>query len=57
MVMDVNDMVDAALSGFDKGEVITIPALPDMADYEAYIAARSTLRPYLSLSRPAARYL
>ena len=47
MVMDVNDMVDAALSGFDKGEVITIPALPDMADSEAYIAARSTLRPSL----------
>lgn len=57
MVMDVNDMVDAALAGFDKGEVITIPALPDMGDYDAYIAARSALRPNLSLSRPAARYL
>ncbi|MBL0915883.1 MAG: SDR family oxidoreductase [Sphingopyxis sp.] len=57
MVMDVNDMVDAALAGFDKGEVITIPALPDMADYDAYIAARAALRPNLSLSRPAARYL
>lgn len=57
MVMDVDDMVDAALTGFDKGEVITIPALPDMADYDTYIAARSALRPNLSLSRPAARYL
>jgi short-subunit dehydrogenase len=56
MVMDVNDMVDAALAGFDDGEVITIPALPDMADYDNYIAARSALRPNLSLSRPAARY-
>ena len=57
MVMDVNDMVDAALAGFDAGEVITIPALPDMADYDAYIAARSALRPNLSLARPAPRYL
>jgi len=57
MVMDVDDMVDAALAGLDAGEVITIPALPDMADYDAYVAARSALRPNLSLSRPAARYL
>lgn len=57
MVMDVNDMVDASLAGFDRGEVVTIPALPDMADYDAYIAARSALRPNLSRSAPAARYL
>ena len=57
MVMDVNDMVDAALSGFDQGETVTIPALPDMADYDAYIAARAALRPNLSLARPAPRYL
>lgn len=57
MVMDVGDMVDAALTGLDKGETVTIPALPDMGDYEAYIAARSALRPNLSRSAPAARYL
>lgn len=57
MVMDVDDMVDAALAGFDHGETVTIPALPDMADYDAYIAARSALRPNLSLARPAPRYL
>ncbi len=57
MVMDVNDMVDAALAGFDAGEIVTIPALPDMADYDAYIAARAALRPNLSWARPAARYL
>lgn len=57
MVMDVNDMVDAALTGFDAGEGVTIPALPDMADYDAYIAARAALRPNLSWARPAARYL
>ncbi|WP_428627571.1 SDR family NAD(P)-dependent oxidoreductase [Sphingopyxis sp.] len=57
MVMDVNDMVDAALAGFDHGETVTIPALPDMADYDAYITARTALRPNLSLARPAPRYL
>ena len=57
MVMDVNDMVDAALAGFDQGETVTIPALPDMADYDAYIATRAALRPNLSLARPAPRYL
>ena len=57
MVRDVGDMVDAALTGLDKGETVTIPALPDMGDYEAYIAARSALRPNLSRSAPAARYL
>ncbi len=57
IVMDVNDMVDAALAGFDAGETVTIPALPDMADYDAYIAARAALRPNLSLARPAPRYL
>lgn len=57
MVMDVNDMVDAALKGLDLGEVVTIPALPDQADYDAYLAARSALRPNLSRSQPATRYL
>lgn len=57
MVMDVNDMVDAALTGLDRGEAVTIPALPDQADYDAYLAARGALRPNLSRSQPAARYL
>ncbi|TCM18477.1 hypothetical protein EDF56_1045 [Novosphingobium sp. PhB165] len=56
MVMEAEDMVDAALAGLDMGEAVTIPALPDMAQYEAYIAARTALRPGLSLAKPAARY-
>ncbi len=56
MVMDVDDMVDAALAGFDRGEVVTIPALPDVADWDAYEAARQQMIPKLSLSVPAARY-
>ncbi|MBP1886084.1 SDR family NAD(P)-dependent oxidoreductase [Sinorhizobium mexicanum] len=56
LVMPAEDMVDAALAGFDMGEQITIPALPDAADWEAYEAARQRLIPNLSRSAPAARY-
>jgi short-subunit dehydrogenase len=56
MVMDVNEMVDAALAGFDLGEAITIPTLPDNADLDAYLAARSALRPNLSHQHAAPRY-
>ncbi|WP_324697584.1 SDR family NAD(P)-dependent oxidoreductase [Novosphingobium aerophilum] len=56
MVMEAQDMVDAALAGLDMGEAVTIPALPDMAQYEAYLAARLAMRPNLSLSTPALRY-
>ncbi len=56
VVMDVDEMVDAALAGLDSGELVTIPALPDKADWEAYEAARQSLRPNLSRSVRAARY-
>ncbi|MCY1310276.1 hypothetical protein D9M70_604520 [compost metagenome] len=56
IVMNADDMVDAALSGLDRGEFATIPALPDLADLDAYEAARQKLMPNLSLSAPAARY-
>ena len=56
MVMDVDSMVDAALAGLDRGEVVTIPALPDVADWDAYEAARQQMIPNLSRSVPAARY-
>ncbi len=56
MVMEADDMVDAALAGLDMDEGVTIPSLPDSTAYHAYIAARSALHPDLSLSTPAARY-
>lgn len=56
MVMDVGEMVDAALAGLDLGEVLTLPALPDNADLQNFLAARSALRPNLSLANAAARY-
>jgi len=56
MVMEVDTMVDAAIAGLDRGELVTIPSLPDIADWEAYEAARQSLAPNLSLSSPAPRY-
>ena len=56
MVMDVTDLVDAALAGFDQGELVTIPSLPDPADFEALNAARYALGPNLSHNKPASRY-
>ncbi|MDD2055970.1 SDR family oxidoreductase [Pseudomonas sp. GD03860] len=57
MVMEVGDMVDAALSGLDSQESVTIPSLPDVAQWQAFIKARDALRPNLSRSSAAARYL
>ena len=38
-MMRADDLVDAALVGLDNGEVITLPSLPDAADWDAYEAA------------------
>ncbi|KDD69723.1 SDR family NAD(P)-dependent oxidoreductase [Pseudomonas mandelii] len=56
MVMEAGDMVDAALSGLDQGELITIPSLPDAADWDAFVAARLVMAPNLSKSKAASRY-
>jgi short-subunit dehydrogenase len=56
IVMTAEDMVDASLAGLDQHEVITIPSLPDIADWERYEAARKGLGPNLSRRKPAARY-
>ena len=57
IVMDARDMVDAALVGFDRGELVTIPSLPDASDWQQFEDARRRLSPNLSHARPAARYL
>ncbi|PNG27289.1 SDR family NAD(P)-dependent oxidoreductase [Methylocella silvestris] len=56
MVMTAEDMVDAALVGFDQGERVTIPALPDVADWETFEAARRAMSTKLSRTTPADRY-
>jgi short-subunit dehydrogenase len=56
IVMTAEDMVDASLAGLDQGELVTIPALPDVADWEKHETARKALGPNLSRRKPAARY-
>ncbi len=56
IVMPAGDMVDAALAGLDQGEFVTVPSLPDAADWDAYEAARRALLPGLSRATPASRY-
>jgi uncharacterized protein len=56
MVMSADAMVDAALSGFDQGEFVTAPSLPDRAQWDAFDQARQALFQNLSRSAAAARY-
>ncbi|MBW8816572.1 MAG: SDR family oxidoreductase [Caulobacterales bacterium] len=56
ILMDVDELVDAALAGLDRGELVTIPSLPDPADWAAAQAARQALFPNLSARHPAPRY-
>lgn len=56
IVMTAEDMVDAALAGLDQGELVTIPSLPDAADWERLNSARQQLQPNLSHKTPAGRY-
>jgi short-subunit dehydrogenase len=56
MVMEAGEMVDAALSGLDQGELITIPSLPNASDWDDFVKARLVMAPNLSKSTAAARY-
>ena len=55
-VMEVNDLVDAALVGFDRREPVTIPPLPDAGQWEAFETARKTMLANFGNALPAERY-
>jgi short-subunit dehydrogenase len=55
-VMSAEDLVDAALAGLDQGEIVTIPSLPDKAEWDGYEAARRAMSTRLSSTAPARRY-
>ncbi len=55
-MMDADVFVDAALVGYDRGELITIPPLPDAGQWEAFDAARKAMTPNLAQAHAAARY-
>lgn len=56
IVMTADDLVDSALAGFDLGELVTIPSLPDSGEWERYDDARRAMTQRLSLATPAERY-
>lgn len=56
IVMRPADAVDAALSGLDQGELVTLPSLPDAGDWQRFEDARQALFPNLSRSEPAERF-
>jgi uncharacterized protein len=56
MVMEAGDLVDAALVGLDRNEVVTIPPLPDEAQWTAFNDARLAMGPNLSNRAVAERY-
>ncbi|TXR47153.1 SDR family NAD(P)-dependent oxidoreductase [Phyllobacterium endophyticum] len=55
-VMEVDDLVDAALVGFDRREPVTIPPLPDAGQWDALEAARKAMLPNYGNQHPAERY-
>ncbi|MCA8316083.1 SDR family oxidoreductase [Burkholderia multivorans] len=56
IVMSASDMVDAALVGFERREIVTIPSLHAGEAWDAYEAARRAMAPHLSSDTPAPRY-
>ena len=55
-MMPVDELVDAAMVGFDRRETITIPPLPDAAHWDQYQAARQAMLPGFGNVRAAERY-
>jgi short-subunit dehydrogenase len=55
-VMGVDELVDAALAGFDRRETVTIPPLPDANQWAAFEATRKAMAPNLSQQHAAERY-
>lgn len=55
-MMDVGELVDAALVGFDRKEAVTIPPLPDTGQWDAFAASRQAMLPNFRQEHAAARY-
>lgn len=55
-LMEVDKLVDAALVGFDRRELVTIPPLHDETQWGALNAARQAMLPGFAQSEPAPRY-
>ncbi|GAA4979349.1 SDR family NAD(P)-dependent oxidoreductase [Actinopolymorpha pittospori] len=56
IVMEPAEAVEAALAGLDAGELVTVPSLPDVADWDAFEAARLKLAENVSRRHAAERF-
>jgi short-subunit dehydrogenase len=56
IVMSAENLVDAALAGLDQGETVTIPSLPEKAEWDGFDAARRAMSGRISSAAPASRY-
>ncbi|MFJ3315078.1 SDR family NAD(P)-dependent oxidoreductase [Herbaspirillum huttiense] len=56
IVMSAEQMVDAALVGFQRGELVTIPSLHDETAWTRFDSARQQMATQLSANTPAPRY-
>jgi uncharacterized protein len=56
IVMSPEDVVDAALVGLDRGELVTIPSLQDGDEWTRFEAARRAISKKFGNSAPAPRY-
>lgn len=54
--MTAEELVDAALVGFDRHETVTIPSLPEIGQWADFEAARKTMLPNLVQQHAARRY-
>jgi short-subunit dehydrogenase len=55
-VMEVEELVDSALVGFDRRETITIPPLPDASQWSTFDGARLAMIPNFMQTHAAMRY-
>ena len=56
MTMRAEDLVDAALAGFDAGELVTIPALHEAEAWTQWEQERRAMAPKFRNPKPAPRY-
>lgn len=57
MTMTPDQLVDAALAGWDSGELFTLPSLEEISYWNDFESAREALAPLISRDRAASRYL
>ncbi|HIQ45588.1 MAG TPA: SDR family oxidoreductase [Pseudomonas oleovorans] len=56
IVMTADQLVESALSDYDRGELISIPSLHDIEQWRTYEASRRAMSAQLSSNTPAPRY-